>query len=141
MCRELVVTLPASGESIAQGRARIEEFVERSYREPGGLLDDALLVGSELLTNAMRTGSAEIGLQLDAHADELRISVHDDRPGRPRTLPEPGPRDVAGRGLGIVARLGVDWGVVAQDDGKQVWARLYVPPTVAARFNCAHARP
>jgi anti-sigma regulatory factor (Ser/Thr protein kinase) len=141
MCRELEVTLPATGDAIADGRARIEDFVLRSFGHPEGLLDDALLVGSELLTNAMRTGSRELGLRLVAHVDELRVGVHDDRPGRPRTLPSPGPTDASGRGLGVVARLGVEWGVDRDDPGKQVWVRLYVPPGADPHFNCVHALP
>lgn len=68
------------------------------------LLDDAALVVSELITNAIQAGCAraQIDLVIDDHC--LRIVVRDDAPGRvmPR---EALPDDANGRGLGIVGAL------------------------------------
>ncbi|MHA3700940.1 ATP-binding protein [Jatrophihabitans sp. YIM 134969] len=139
MCREFVVTLPATGSAAAAGRAEIESTLTRSFSEPGRLVDDAVLVGSELLTNALRAGAPSVVLRVESHVDEVVVGVRDDMPGRPQALPEPEPTEIAGRGLAVIARVAAEWGVREKGTGKEVWVRLPVPAGVAARFNCEHA--
>ena len=139
MCRELALTLPATGDAVGAGRSEIESFLSRSFTEPGRAVDDAVLVGSELLTNAVRVGAPVLGLRLDVHVDEIEVAVRDDMPGRPEPRPDPGPTDAAGRGLGVVARVALEWGVRELDAGKVVWVRLPVPAGATPRFNCERA--
>ena len=94
---------------------------------PADAADDALLIASELVTNALRHGKPEIVLALDLHTDRLRIEVHDAGDELP-AMPEPLPESVhtGGRGLLIVAATASDWGVVRVDGrpGKTVWAQV-----------------
>lgn len=88
------------------------------------LLDDAALVLSELVTNALRAGGTTVTVQLQVWPGRLRVAVSDTAPGRPQVR-HPGTHDTSGRGLQVVAALADDWGVIELDDGgKQVWAEL-----------------
>ena len=97
------------------------------------LSDDAELVISELVTNALRHapaggapagGAQAIRLRLLAQAPYLMCMVSD--PSREIPVPrEPGPEAVAGRGLQVIESCSSRWGWHLLDDGgKVVWALL-----------------
>jgi anti-sigma regulatory factor (Ser/Thr protein kinase) len=89
--------------------------------------DDALLIVSELVTNAVRHGDGDIVVSLDVRPDRVRIEVRDDGAELPVIPTEHPPTDrPAGRGLLIVAATASDWGVdlARGDQGKTVWAEL-----------------
>lgn len=87
------------------------------------LLDDAALVVSELMTNALRSGSRVAKLTLTVDPGHLRVAVQDDVTARPQLMPA-APGEVHGRGLHIVATLATDWGFTRLPRGKEVWADL-----------------
>jgi anti-sigma regulatory factor (Ser/Thr protein kinase) len=70
------------------------------------LTDDALLLTSELLTNAVRYGGGGVTLSVTADTATVRIAVSDDNPRRP-TLPSGSPAELrsGGRGLLILQAL------------------------------------
>jgi hypothetical protein len=96
----------------------------------GALADDASMVISELVTNAVTATAslpfcAGIGLLLAADQAELAVLVWDASPHPP--VPQSRDEDaLAGRGLEIVAALTARWGFVPSPRGKVVWALL--PP-------------
>lgn len=100
----------------------------------GGDLYEAELVTHELVSNAVRHGSAPPSLRLALTADGLRVEVADDAPG----TPEPGALALGWSGLAYVALIAQGWGVLPADDGvgKVVWARL----TPGAVARSPHAR-
>ncbi len=85
----------------------------------------ALIVVSELVTNAVRHARAPVRVALALQDTRIRVEVGD----RSRIPPDPGAArgDVGGRGLGIVSAL-ADWGWRAEEDGKTVWALLHPEP-------------
>lgn len=89
--------------------------------------DAALLVLSELLTNAVLHGRApgrEIETRCAPLHGGLRIEVHDAAGGSPRLTPCDS-ESSGGRGLPLVAALAARWGVAErQGPGKSVWAEL-----------------
>jgi len=89
--------------------------------------DTAVLLTSELVTNALLHGRAPVRLRVEVDARRLRVEVADDHPGRPRT---PTQHDDAesGRGMLIVSGLAAAWGVVDNQPGKTVWFELEVRP-------------
>ncbi|MGW6598266.1 ATP-binding protein [Streptomyces sp. NPDC055036] len=96
-----------------------------------GLEDSALLILSELLTNAARHARVSPGREIEtrylAAPGRLRIEVHDASRERPRPK-APGPDACEGRGLVIVDALADQWGVSERGGvGKVVWATLSVP--------------
>src|SRR3954463_6296353 len=77
---------------------------------PTEVLDDAELLVSELVTNALLHGAPPIVLRLPTGPDRLRIEVHDtgrDMPIRMRDNADA----MTGRGLSLVAQLASGWGV------------------------------
>jgi anti-sigma regulatory factor (Ser/Thr protein kinase) len=104
-----------------------EELAERlPVQASSEVVEDAVLVVSELLTNAIRAGCdfVTVGLALDSKG--VRLGVRDDAPGFP-VLKAAKPNDNAGRGLPIVSTLAQDWGVDrpgADGSRKEVWAVL-----------------
>jgi anti-sigma regulatory factor (Ser/Thr protein kinase) len=98
----------------------------------GDLADDAALVISELMTNAVRASAAlparpPVLLHLTAGQRSLRVEVHDSSPSEP-VLCAPDPGAEHGRGLAVVAALSARYG--SQRTGrcrKVVWAELTRP--------------
>jgi anti-sigma regulatory factor (Ser/Thr protein kinase) len=107
------------------------------YGWPGAAVDDANLVVSEIVTNAVQANCQEIGLAIEAHHNHVTIAATDDAPGSP-TRRRPRSDSVRGRGLLIVDALTDRWGVRDADGGrKTVWAELPVPSTAVPTFDCA----
>jgi hypothetical protein len=87
--------------------------------------DDATIVVSELVTNAVLHAGTACRLTLRYDAFGLTIAVRDYRPDR---VPEPPPVDPEPpqrlSGLLIVAALTREWGIMPRTDDKSVWALL-----------------
>ncbi len=97
-------------------------------REIAPVIDDALLVASELTTNAILHSGAEPGDEIQLRAElgtgVLVIEVIDE--GRSRTTPHTRPPDTSspgGFGLPVVAAIARRWGS-ERGDGMRVWAEL-----------------
>lgn len=88
------------------------------------MADDALLVTSELVTNAIVHASSAPELVLRLSAEALHIEVRDRSPGSP-TPNDAAPGDVGGRGLAMIDRMAAAWGVTpTSGGGKAVWVDL-----------------
>jgi hypothetical protein len=88
-----------------------------------GLVDDAMLVVSELATNAVIHARSDFTVGLSRRGAGVEIAVGD------ASFVPPRPGDVAasslgGRGLPVVASLSRAWGHRVVDGGKLVWAEL-----------------
>lgn len=124
MSSEESVTLPPDLHAPARARTWL---VERVPELPAPVMDDALLVASELVTNAVRHGRPEIALSVRRLPDGVRIAVRDEGERVPVAAMETPTVDrLTGRGLLIVAATARHWGVTPHPDGpgKTVWAEL-----------------
>ncbi|MFJ3925172.1 SpoIIE family protein phosphatase [Streptomyces sp. NPDC090022] len=119
------------GRSVAGARA----FVRDTLQGWGFLdiMDDAVVLTSELVTNAVvHAGTRAEVLCLRAE-DGVRVEVADRYPERGLPLQHPGERPYAdpdrenGRGLMLCAALATRWGVEYTATHKQVWFRLDLP--------------
>src|SRR5436190_22081414 len=82
---------------------------------------DAALMVSELVTNAVLHGIGAITLRIDVEADAVRVEVADE--GNVAVAPSPAPgAHGGGWGLRIVEQLADDWGII--DGSTKVWFRL-----------------
>ena len=84
---------------------------------------DAVLLVSEMVTNAIVHGRAPIELRLRRGRPHLLLEVDDTATAVPRKL-RPTPSDVHGRGLQLVAQIADQWGTRPTADGKSVWCVL-----------------
>ncbi|MBG0857383.1 ATP-binding protein [Streptomyces spinoverrucosus] len=122
--------LPAAPESVAAARRTVRETLTSWHTRPDDL-DNAVLVTSELVTNAVtHSGSERIVCRLHSTGDRLRIEVEDQNLGP--TLPvsrQACPDDQNGRGLLLVEAVCDDWGVrpAPNRSGRVVWADLTTP--------------
>ena len=82
--------------------------------------EDAALMVSELVTNALLHGIGEIWLRVDADPDGVRIEVSDQ--GNVSLAPSPTPGAHGGWGLRIVDELADEWGVL--EGSTKVWFRI-----------------
>ncbi|MFI2377377.1 ATP-binding protein [Streptomyces sp. NPDC018964] len=93
------------------------------------LVDDAVLIVSELVTNAIQHGDgAWVTFTMTVRDGFLRLAVHDGTPGRP-VVRHADPDAESGRGLFLVdclaAAHGGTWGT--SDDGTTTWCSLAIP--------------
>ena len=110
-------------------RTAIEALLVES---PEGFVADAMLLTSELVTNAVLHTSADftVSAEFDPSVGSLRVEVADSSPVVPAVplaplAPLPArPRTVGGHGLRIVAAIARRWGVASTDHGKVVWFEL-----------------
>ena len=111
------------------------------------LIEDAVVIASELATNAIRHGTpaagddandrgrARVELSWCLQASRL-ICVVTDQTGTPPALAAGGPEAESGHGLQIVGALAVAWGWTILGTGeKAVWAALELsgPPNAAVK--------
>ena len=89
---------------------------------------DAILVISELVTNALRHGLGEVVARTSVAGGVLSLSVTDSGAELPEMQPVD-PLRVGGVGLHIVDRLSSQWGISPFPGGKTVWATMSAPVT------------
>lgn len=130
------VLLPHAAASVGVARRHmITELICRGV--PAPVVDDAALVLSELVGNAVRHGSplpdGGIEVSWQREGAVVRLEVCDGGGGPAGVAAEGGPRATSsttaegGRGLAIVSRLAVTWGRQVRDGVTCVTAELRVP--------------
>src|SRR5581483_10608027 len=132
--------LVATPAAASAARRFIVETLEEWDLETA--VDDAVLCGSELVTNAVLHAGGELVVRLTNSDGEVLLEVVDEMPlqlsaVQPRTtgLDNAG---MTGRGLSVLATLATEWGVDRVDlegagEGKVVWARFPVEPMAVPR--------
>ncbi|MFI5845416.1 ATP-binding protein [Catenuloplanes sp. NPDC051500] len=88
------------------------------------LADDACVIASELVTNAVRHAGTPLQVTLAVTDGRFLLAVRDGSP-LPAVPTQPDPHTPGGRGLLLVGEISQAWGSVAlPDGGKVVWAAL-----------------
>ncbi|MGP3950421.1 ATP-binding protein [Streptomyces sp. 7N604] len=124
--------LPRHSRSVGRSRELLRDQA-RAWKIPDDVAETAVLLLSELMTNARKHARVSPGREISARCvlgDELlRIEVSDasDEPPRPR---DASPDDESGRGLVLLAALADEWGAHPRTRGigKTVWFALKLPP-------------
>lgn len=114
--------LPPDASSPRTARRFVAERVADALTDD--VVDAALLVATELVTNALLHAPGEVRLRVRVAGDMVRIEVGDTNPAAPVPRTAARPDAATGRGLAIVARAASSWGVDAGDGGKTVWAEV-----------------
>jgi serine/threonine-protein kinase RsbW len=119
--------VPAQPSSAAVVRQRISDDLARAGL-PASLIDDVMLVATELLSNALRHARAlpddQLDVYWDVRHDAVSIKVTDGGGRHQPHVRHPGPAEPNGRGLSIVETLAEEWGVEEGGSTATVWATL-----------------
>ena len=122
---EAVLDLPQDLGSVRSARRFVKEILTQWDLLP--LLDDALIVVSELAANAITHAGSDYRVRLSSTQRSVRIEVRDGGAG----TPEPQPQSLTsehGRGLLMVAAIAASWGIERSEGRRKlVWAELALP--------------
>jgi DNA-binding NarL/FixJ family response regulator len=122
---EAAIELPQDATSVSAARRFVAATLKEWDLAP--LLDDALVVTSELATNAITHAESGCHIRLSVTSTTLRIDVIDTGSGTPEPQPESATEE-HGRGLHLVDALTTAWGLeIVPGEGKLVWAELGRP--------------
>ncbi|MFC4036378.1 ATP-binding protein [Streptomyces polygonati] len=126
--------LALAATTSAVGRARAFADLAGAKWEDPKLVEDLLVVVSELVTNAVKALDAVshdaggigalVAVELVRLDDCVLVEVSDTAPGLPALSDAEDPDAEGGRGLLMVEVLAAGWGWRAVPGGKVVWARL-----------------
>lgn len=105
--------------SVRRARQLIKDMCE-TVGVDEDICGSAVLLTSELVTNAFAHGRSEARLQVQAKADVMVVEVADDNSRHPERV-APDPQALDGRGLEIVQLVAARWGVRDDAFGKTVW--------------------
>jgi anti-sigma regulatory factor (Ser/Thr protein kinase) len=120
------VTLPSLPESAAIARRLAQVVILRHWQLSPKLTEDAVLLVSELVGNAVRhTGARAFGLRLRRRRGWIRAEVRDPSRGLPCLMPVQ-ETDLGGRGLFLVDKLSDRWGADLLPHGKTTWFEMRV---------------
>lgn len=120
------VPLPSRPESAAAARRLTQVVVLRHWGLSPKMTEDAVLLVSELVGNAVRhTGARVFGLRMRRRRGWIRVEVRDPSRGLPCLMPVQ-EMDVSGRGLFLVDKLSDRWGVDLLPRGKTTWFEMRV---------------
>ena len=124
---EAEVPLPPLPESAATARRLAQVVLLRHWGLTPKLTEDAVLLVSELVGNAVRhTGARVFGLRMHRRRGRIRVEVRDPSRGLPCLMPVQD-LDVSGRGLFLVDTLADRWGVDLLPLGKTTWFEMRAP--------------
>jgi anti-sigma regulatory factor (Ser/Thr protein kinase) len=99
-------------------------WLDDPAEEQRAVVEDVLLMTSELVTNACLHAGGPQELAVSAAGDRLRIEVADASSDRPRLRPLAAPAYPGGHGLRVVQRLARSWGSEPRPGGKVVWFEI-----------------
>lgn len=91
------------------------------------VIDDASLLTTELVANAVRHGTGPVKLRVEVEDGVVQVHVHDEGDAEPKVR-HADDTSVNGRGLWIVECVADEWGSDRDESGKSVWFRLNGPP-------------
>lgn len=118
--------LPRCDESVGRARAWVHISLAGEYGDD--VLESALLIVSELSTNAVQHAAMTATIKIICQVDDdvLTLGVLDYSKREPVML-NAAEDDEYGRGLALVDSLSDEWGCEWRDMGKIVYARLKLP--------------
>ncbi|HEX6683722.1 MAG TPA: SpoIIE family protein phosphatase [Candidatus Limnocylindrales bacterium] len=109
----------------AAARALVRSTLEGTHLSD--LIDEALLLTTELATNVVVHAGGNVELEVITDRDGVIVTVEDERPG---TISVPAVQEMhsdGGFGLLLVQHFCTRWGISHSNGGKAVWFRLDLP--------------
>jgi anti-sigma regulatory factor (Ser/Thr protein kinase) len=129
--------LPPERSAPSHARRFVRQTLE-SWGVHGDAAADAELLASELVTNAVLHAGSGTTLTIEQRGGRVRITVADTS-AIPPVLREYDPEAASGRGLLLVERLAVEWGIDDDGaDGKRIWFEF--DPSTGGRLSSREVR-
>ena len=124
--RRAWIELASESSSLAIARGFVSSMLEFwDYQDPDEIVP---LLTSEIVSNAVRHATGNLGLELALLNDEaLRVQARDESPDRP-VVRRCNPDGIGGHGLTIIETLARRWGVERHEGFKVVWFEVPVSP-------------
>jgi anti-sigma regulatory factor (Ser/Thr protein kinase) len=116
--------LPNDLRAPRDARQAIARFLARA--DVPQLIDDAQLLVSELVTNAVRHACGPITVHASFRDGFLHLEVTDSAVGAAPERRTAGVDDEGGRGMELVEKLSARWGWTTTENSKVVWLDLRV---------------
>ncbi|GGV50370.1 hypothetical protein GCM10010245_79270 [Streptomyces spectabilis] len=141
ICRATALELKDEFSEIPRTRKAVGEALRGWGFET--LIDDFVILASELATNALRHGEPPVTVLLRLCKGVLHLEVSDASAAEPE-IRESNPERCSGQGLLLVRALSDEWGWWRNDTGKTVWCQLspkQYPLEAAAWRSAAPLRP
>lgn len=115
-----------AGDGPRAARKAVADCCTRASTGPE-CAEHAVLLTSEVVTNALRHGTGQVRVGCDADDAIVRVEVGDDERGRPRVR-RADTDEESGRGMFLVDALASAWGVTDTAHGKVVWFEVPSQP-------------
>lgn len=128
----------ATPESVAQVRRFVADTLSATTVGLDELVDDVVLMASELATNAVRHAATPYTVEIVETTDDIRVIVTDLGGGNP-VRKSPAQTEISGRGIVIIEALSSEWGVDASPHATSVWFRVHRRPV--SPESTPNARP
>jgi anti-sigma regulatory factor (Ser/Thr protein kinase) len=119
--------VPHRADSIPAARAFLTQLL-RGWDVADQVIEDASLLTTELMTNAVQHGTGVVHLEITVHDGLLHVGVHDAAAELPVQRDITG-SSLEGRGMWLVQGFARDWGSDSsgEEPGKTVWFELTTP--------------
>ena len=122
--------------------AAARRFVRQTLTDWGAahLIDDAVLLTNELVTNAVVHAGTDVNVSCALGPDYVQIGVGDSHGSRtlPPTVSNSAPDKTSGRGLYMLSQISQVWGVEYDRLSKRVWFRLPLTAGAEPRTGITH---
>jgi serine/threonine-protein kinase RsbW len=117
--------LPHRVDSVPAARAFLTQLLH-GWEIDDQVIDDASLLTTELMSNAVEHGSGVVELEIAVQNGLLHIGVHDDSVELPAKHDATSASVEGGRGIWLVQSIAHDWGSDSsgREPGKTVWFEL-----------------
>jgi anti-sigma regulatory factor (Ser/Thr protein kinase) len=117
--------LPHRVDSVPAARAFLTQLLH-GWEVADEVIDDASLLTTELMSNAVEHGSGVVDLEIAVQDGLLHIGVHDDSVELPTKHDAASSSLEGGRGIWLVQSIARDWGSDSsnREPGKTVWFEL-----------------
>jgi serine/threonine-protein kinase RsbW len=123
----MTLRLPATPASAASVRHQLAADLA-GHSISAELVDDVILVATELVSNAIRhatpLGGGQVTVTWQVQGGSVMVRVTDGGADSQPRVRHPSPREVSGRGLALVEALATRWGVEDTPESTTVWAQL-----------------